>query len=195
MPLKGGRPLSEGNHVFSLPYASCLSIFQAPGWGEPAVFSPHRWRNAAPWELAPFSHRSTSRIFISQPGCTPPPAGGHPRRRPPAPGWGEASRAAILVPPSASRMFIILAGVGAGLSRCSTSRAGSWVTLSRGVRGRGRSLALRAARTSRTRGRSTAGVVTSSVSGPSAWLPAAPPAGGRLPRRVHGRTTQDAARC
>ena len=74
MPLKGGRPLSEGDHVFSLPYASCLSTFQAPGWGIPAVFSPHRWRNATPWELVPFSHRSASRIFIMQPGCTPPPA-------------------------------------------------------------------------------------------------------------------------
>jgi hypothetical protein len=40
----------------------------------PAVFSPHRWWNATPWELVPFSHRSASRIFISQPGRTPPPA-------------------------------------------------------------------------------------------------------------------------
>jgi hypothetical protein len=78
LPLKGGRPLSEGDHVFSLPYASRLSTFQAPGWGIPAVFSPRRWRNATPWELVPFSHRSASRIFISQPGCTP-----HPRRRSP----------------------------------------------------------------------------------------------------------------
>jgi hypothetical protein len=60
----------EGDHVFALPYASCLSTFQAPGWGIPAVFPPRRWRNATPWELVPFSHRSTSRIFIMQPGCT-----------------------------------------------------------------------------------------------------------------------------
>jgi hypothetical protein len=124
-----------------------------------------------------------------------PPAGSHPRRRLPAPGWGEASRAAILVPPLASRMFIILAGVEVGLSRSSTSRAGSWVTLSCGVRGRGRSLALRAGRTSTTRGWSAAGVVSPSVSSSSAWLPAAPPARRRLPRRVHGRTSQDVARC
>jgi hypothetical protein len=72
LPLKGGRPLSEGDHVFSLPYASRLSTFQALGSGIPAVFSPHCWRNATPWELVPFSHRSASRIFISEPGCTPP---------------------------------------------------------------------------------------------------------------------------
>jgi hypothetical protein len=62
-------------------------------------------------------------------------AGGHSRRRPPALGWGEASRAVILVPPSASRMFIILDRVEVGLSRSSTSRAGSWVTLPCGIRG------------------------------------------------------------
>jgi hypothetical protein len=62
----------EGDHVFALPYASCLSTFQAPGWGIPAVFPPHHWRNATPRELVPFSHRSASRIFITQPGCTPP---------------------------------------------------------------------------------------------------------------------------
>jgi hypothetical protein len=33
-----------GDHVFALPYASCLSTFQAPGWGISAVFPPRRWR-------------------------------------------------------------------------------------------------------------------------------------------------------
>jgi hypothetical protein len=61
----------EGDHVFALPYASCLSTFQAPGWGIPAVFPPCHWGNATPRELVPLSHRSASRIFISQPGCTP----------------------------------------------------------------------------------------------------------------------------
>jgi hypothetical protein len=63
----------EGDHVFTLTYASCLSTSQAPGWGIPAVFPPHRWRNATPWELVPFSHRSASRISNTPPGCTPPP--------------------------------------------------------------------------------------------------------------------------
>jgi hypothetical protein len=29
------------------------------------------WRSATSWGLAPFSHRSASRIFITQPGCIP----------------------------------------------------------------------------------------------------------------------------
>jgi hypothetical protein len=44
-------------------------------------------------------------------------------------------------------------------------------------------------------GWSTAGVVSLSASGSSAWLPVPPPAGRRLPHRVHGRTAQDIARC
>jgi hypothetical protein len=63
----------KGDHVLALPYASCLSTFQAPGWGMPAVLSPCRWGNATSWESVPFSHRSASRIVIMQPGCTPPP--------------------------------------------------------------------------------------------------------------------------
>jgi hypothetical protein len=61
----------KGDHVFALPYASCLSTFRAPGWGTPAILPPCRWRNATSWKLVPFSHRSASRIFIKQPGCIP----------------------------------------------------------------------------------------------------------------------------
>jgi hypothetical protein len=81
-----------------------------------------------------------------------------------------------LVPPSASRMFIILAGAEAGLSRSSTSCAGSWVSLPSSIQGRGRSLALRAGWTSTTRGWSTAGVASFSALGSQAWLPVPPPA-------------------
>jgi hypothetical protein len=73
-------------------------------------------------------------------------------------------------------MFIILAGAEAGLSRSSTSHAGSWVSLSFSIQGRGRSLALREGRTSTTRGWSTAGVVNFSTLGSPAWLPVPPPA-------------------
>jgi hypothetical protein len=63
----------KGDHVFALPYAPCLSTFRAPRWGTPAIIPPCRWRNATSWKLAPFSHRSASRIFISQSGCIPSP--------------------------------------------------------------------------------------------------------------------------
>jgi hypothetical protein len=65
----------KGDHVFALPYASCLSTFRAPGWGASAIFPPCRWGNATSWKLAPFSHRSASRIFIMQPDRTPLPVG------------------------------------------------------------------------------------------------------------------------
>jgi hypothetical protein len=71
-------------------------------------------------------------------------------------------------------MFIILDGAEAGLSRSSTSRAGSWVSLSFSIQGRGRSLALREGQTSTTRGWSTAGVVSFSALGSPAWLPVPP---------------------
>jgi hypothetical protein len=63
---------------------------------------------------------------------------GHPRRLPPVRWWGEASRAAASAPPSASRIFIILAGVEGELSRSSTPRMGQWATFSFNIQGRGR---------------------------------------------------------
>jgi hypothetical protein len=63
----------KGDHVFALPYASRLSTFRAPGWGTPAILPPCRWRDATSRKLAPFSHRSVSRIFIRQPGRIPSP--------------------------------------------------------------------------------------------------------------------------
>ena len=105
-------------------------------------------------------------------------------------------------------MFIILAGVEAGLSRSSTSCAVSWVSLSFIVRGRGRSLALREGRTLTTRGWSTAGVVSFSALGSLAQLALArllvplPPSGGVWlssrcagSRRAHRGTSQDVTRC
>jgi hypothetical protein len=56
------------------PHASCLSTFRAPERGAPGALPSCRRRNATSWKLVPFSHRSTSRIFIRQPSCTHPPA-------------------------------------------------------------------------------------------------------------------------
>jgi hypothetical protein len=61
----------KGDHVFALPYASCLSTFRAPGWGTPAVLPPCRWRNATPWEFVPFIHRLASRISSVSPAASP----------------------------------------------------------------------------------------------------------------------------
>jgi hypothetical protein len=63
----------KDDHVFALPYASCLSTFRALRWGTPAILPPCHRRNATSWKLVPLSHRSASRIFIMQPGCIPSP--------------------------------------------------------------------------------------------------------------------------
>jgi hypothetical protein len=55
------------------PHASRPSTFRAPGWGVPALPSSCCWRSAISRRLAPFSHRSASRIFIRHPGCIPSP--------------------------------------------------------------------------------------------------------------------------
>jgi hypothetical protein len=56
------------------PHASRPFAFRATGWGAPALLSSCCcWRSATSSKLAPFSHRSASRIFIRQPGCIPSP--------------------------------------------------------------------------------------------------------------------------
>jgi hypothetical protein len=95
--------------------------------------------------------------------------------------WGEASRAATSAPPSASRIFVILAEAEGKLSRGSTSRMGRQVVSSFSIQGRGRSPALRRGRTSTTRDRSAASVISSSVASSLAQLalprpPTLPPA-------------------
>jgi hypothetical protein len=56
------------------PHASLPSTFRAPGWGASALPSSCCcWRSATSQGLAPFSHHSTLRIFIMQPGCIPSP--------------------------------------------------------------------------------------------------------------------------
>ena len=70
---KGSTPWVVATPSYS-PHASCPSAFRAPGWGAPALLSSCCcWRSATSRMLAPFSHRSASRIFIMQPGCIPSP--------------------------------------------------------------------------------------------------------------------------
>mgnify|MGYP000863961833 CR=1 FL=1 len=55
-------------------HSSCPSTFRAPRWGAPVLPSfCCCLRCVTPWGLAFFSHRSASRIFIMQPGCSPSP--------------------------------------------------------------------------------------------------------------------------
>jgi hypothetical protein len=55
------------------PHAPHPSTFRAHRWGAPALPSSCCWRSATSRRLAPFSHRSASRIFIRQPDCIPSP--------------------------------------------------------------------------------------------------------------------------
>jgi hypothetical protein len=56
------------------PHALCPSTFRAPGWGAPVLPSSCcHWRSATPRGVALFRHRSASRIFITQPDCSPSP--------------------------------------------------------------------------------------------------------------------------
>jgi hypothetical protein len=53
-------------------HSSRLFTFRAPRWGAPVLPSSCCcWRSATSWGLAPFSHRSASRIFIMQPAAVP----------------------------------------------------------------------------------------------------------------------------
>jgi hypothetical protein len=196
------RVVSMSSHS---PHASHPSTFRAPGWGAPALPSSCCWRSATSRRLAPFSHRSASRIFIRQPGCIPPlmvtqdgdhqfdggekQAGLRPLPRPQLQGsssylLGRRARRAGVPPPS-------------------------WATSSFSIQGRGRSPAWRRGRTSTTRGRPAASIVSSSVPGllaqlalallpvppPTAWAGrGCPPAVGRSLRGAYRRTVRNVAR-
>jgi hypothetical protein len=70
---KGSIPRAVDMHLHS-PHALRPSTFRSPGWGAPMLpCSWCCWRSATPQGLALFRHRSASRIFITQPGCSPSP--------------------------------------------------------------------------------------------------------------------------
>jgi hypothetical protein len=64
----------KGDHVFALPYASCLSTFRAPGWGMPAVLPPCRWGERNSVGVGTFQPSFGFKDFHHAAGCTPPPA-------------------------------------------------------------------------------------------------------------------------
>jgi hypothetical protein len=84
--------------------------------------------------------------------------------------WGEASRAAASAPPSASRIFVILAEAEGELSRGSTSPHGPAGRLLLQHSGEKALTDLAKGRTSATQDRSAASVVSSSVLGSLAQL-------------------------
>jgi hypothetical protein len=62
------RAVAMPSHLL---HSSCPSTFRAPRWGAPALPSfCCCLRSATPWGFALFNHRSASRIFIMQPGCS-----------------------------------------------------------------------------------------------------------------------------
>jgi hypothetical protein len=63
----------KGDHVFRSLMHCVFPPSEAPDGGCLQSFRLVVGGNATPWELVPFSHRSASRIFIMQPGRTPPP--------------------------------------------------------------------------------------------------------------------------
>jgi hypothetical protein len=141
LPLKGGRPLSEGDYVFSLPYASRLSTFQAPDGGYPPSFRlivggtqlRGSWYLSAIVRLQGFSSHSpvaplrrwspktmTSSAWMGRgkPGCDPDPAlsiGGvrHPH-------WGgeRGEPVLYLLRGSAGHLFFQLLVVAIALPPC-----------------------------------------------------------------------------
>ena len=141
MPLKGGRPLSEGDHVFSLPYASRLSTFQAPGWGYPPSFRlivggtqlRGSWYLSAIVRLQGFSSHSpvaplrwwspktvTSSSWMGRgkPGCGPDPALSIEGVRHPRWGGERGEPGLYLLRGSAGHLFFQLLVVAIALQPC-----------------------------------------------------------------------------
>jgi hypothetical protein len=164
----------EGDHVFALPYASCLSTFQAPDGGYPPSFRlvVGRMQLRGGW------HLSTIVRLQGFSSCSPtaPPRRWSSKTVTTSP-WVGRSKPGCDLGPTLSFKDVHHPRCGGVRAEPELYlRAGSWVSLSLSVRGRERSLALREGRTSTTRGWSTASVVSFSALGSPAWLPEPPPA-------------------
>jgi hypothetical protein len=176
---KGSIPRAADMPLHS-PYALRPSTFRAPGWGAPVLPSSCCcWRSATPRGFVLFSHRSASRIFITQPGCIPSPMviqdDYHQLR-------GGEKQVGLRPLPCPQLQGCSPSGLGRGAHRVGAYlRVGRQAASSFSIQGRGRSPALWRGRTSTTWDRSAASVVSSSVPGSLAQLtlsrpPTLPPA-------------------
>jgi hypothetical protein len=122
-------------------HSSCPSTFRTPRWGAPVLPSfCCCLRSATPWGLALFSHRSASRIFIMQPGCSPPPAVTQDDDRRPR---GREERAGPWPPPCPQLQGCSSSVLGRRVHRVGARlRVGSDPLLPSVIRGEGRSLSV-----------------------------------------------------
>jgi hypothetical protein len=98
------------------PHASRPSTFRAPRWGAPALPSSCCcWRSTTSWGLALFSHRSASRIFITQSAAVP--CRQSPRMMTAGLVVGKSEPTVASPLSSASRTFIVRAEEQGALSR------------------------------------------------------------------------------
>jgi hypothetical protein len=65
--------LEESASRLSLPATSPTESVRLWWCRRSCLLLCYCWRGATPWELASFHHHLASRIFIMQPGCSPPP--------------------------------------------------------------------------------------------------------------------------
>ena len=150
------------------------------------------WRGATPWELASFHHHSASRIFIMQPGCSPPPVVIQKDDYQPCGGEKQAGLRPPFCPQLQGCSSSVLGGGCVELGPRLHVGRGPLLPLVFG--GEGRSLFMRRRRTSGTWGWLTAGVASHRVSDALVWmasvLPSAAWVGARLPihRTRDGRT-------
>jgi hypothetical protein len=159
------------------------------------------WRSATSWGLALFCHRTTSRIFIMQPGCSLPPVVIYKDDHQPR---GGEKRARLRPPPCPQLQGCSSSSLGWKASRVGVLPS-AWAgdpLLPPAFGGEGCSPALWRRRTSATRGRPPAGAVSCLVSGSLAWMalapPPAPPAAvkrGVTVRPSHGRRSRHAQVC
>jgi hypothetical protein len=132
------------------------------------------WRSVASWGLALFRHRSASRIFIMQPGCSLPPVVIYKDDHQPR---GGEKRVGLWPPPDPQLQGCSSSSLGWKASRVGVLPS-AWAgdpLLPPAFGGEGCSPALRRRRTSATRGWPAVGAVSCRVSSSLAWMALVPP--------------------